>query len=266
MTDYRNQESQNKGQQELTLSSLGTSLPANYLNELVKVSDEKTAKELGRVFFTYKAFYDGDSKHTNKLANCSISSIMNALVSCAQTGLWPHAAVDYIYLYPIGNKAEFKIGYQGLIKLMCKHSRVKLVTADVVRQDEKFDFETLKHERSFETLNNDIIGAYAIADFTDGGIISSFMGKKELDKAQSCAPFQNVWKKWPAEMSKKSAVRRLSKMVLPQLGDDEDKKKYLKAAIEIDNKEYDLGTTIETDYKVGTPDQLLEIIEAEDKE
>lgn len=263
MTDYHNQETQNKGQQELTLSSLGNSLPENYLNELVKVSNEKAAKELGRVFFTYKSFYDGDSKHPKKLATCSISSIMNGLVSCAQTGLWPDPAVNYVYFYSIGNKAIFKIGYQGLMKLMCKHSKIKFVNADVVRKDENFDFTTLAHERSFETLNNDIIGAYAVAYFTDGGHIASFMGKKELETAQSCAPTQNVWKKWREEMSKKSVMRRLSKMLLPQLTEEHDTKKNLKAAIEIDNKEYDLGTTIETEYKVGTPDELLEIIENE---
>lgn len=248
-------------QQISTLKDLGrNTFPAVYLKELSKISGQSKAKELARVFFTYQAFYDGDSAHDNKLRDCSVSSIMNCLVQCAQTGLWPSPATNYVYFIPYGGKAKVTISYTGLLKLMSESEDVKLIYADVVREGETCDTETLKHERSFETLNNPIVGAYAVAILENGERLKCLMGTNDLQKIKGKAKTKKVWDEWDGEMSKKAPLRRLYKMLMPQL---KHRNPRLEAAIEIENKDYDLGRTIDNEEKPGSPEQILEILENE---
>ena len=247
-----------------TLKDLRNKLPESYIAELAKVSNAKEAEELARIFFTYQALYDDDHDHKNKLKDCSVSSIMHCLVSCASTGLWPNAAIKYVYIVPINGKADFKIDYKGLVKLMSDHSSVKVVKAGVVREGETVDPHTFDHQWTFETLNNPIIGAFALVKLTNGEVISTALGTKDLDAIESCAKTKRVWEKWGGEMAKKAALRRVSKMVLPQLKGEQGKVDRLQAAINIEHKEYDLGRTIDSEPP-ATADEVLELLEEEEK-
>lgn len=244
------------------LKDLRNKLPATYLGELAKVSSEKKATELARIFFTYQHLYDNDPDHKNKLGECSISSIMTCLLVCAKTGLWPDPVTNYIYFIPYGTRAKPEISYQGLVHLMSASDDVILIYADVVREGEKCNPDTLEHHRSFESLNNPIIGAYAACKFKNGEILKCVMGKDELNKVKAVAKTKRVWDAWFEEMCKKAVLRRLSKMVLPQLREVCTK---LKAALAQENSDYDIGRTLDHDEAVN-PDQLMEMLEKEGKE
>lgn len=59
----------------------------------------------------------------------------------------------------------------------------------------------------------EIIGAYAIVWFREGdpNWQAEVINKDELAKIQRCAKQQYIWRSWPEEMAKKSAINRLSK-------------------------------------------------------
>lgn len=137
---------------------------------------------------------------------------------------------------------------------------MKFVHSDVVREGEMCDTNTLKHERSFETLNNPIVGAYAVAILQNGEKPKCLLGKKDLQAIKSKAKTKKVWDEWEGEQSKKSAVRRLVKTLLPQL---KHKNAKLEAAIKVENQDYDLGRTIDSEEKPGSPEQIMEILENE---
>lgn len=227
-----------------TLQDLNTgSLRNSFLKELEKVITPEKAHSLGRVFFTYQAIWDADKDHKYKFVDCSTASIMHALISCAETDLYPSAAHKYVYVYPMGNnKVKFEISYMGLIRLLTRHPDVVSVNAQVFREGEKFILKSpseFEHLPDFETINNPIKGSYAWVEFKNHPTMICMLGSDDLKAIRACAKSDRAWGKWYGEMCKKAAIRRLYKMVLPQLDEAHDKTlEPLKQALKIDDEEY----------------------------
>lgn len=73
-----------------------------------------------------------------KLANCTQSSFLAAMMSAAQLGLEPNTSLGQAYLIPYGNQCQFQIGYMGMIQL-AKRSGLR-VTARVVYENDEFEY------------------------------------------------------------------------------------------------------------------------------
>lgn len=161
------------------------------------------------------------------------TSIINSVKNISLIGLTLNPAMKYAYLVPRNGKCTLDISYIGMIKLLTDAGTVKNITADVVYQSEvdngRFDYRKgsdpyLKHKPDVftpESKKGEMVGAYAIAYFRDGGCQFELMGKEEMDKIKNFSEsYKNEktrkyspWENWEPEMWKKTVLRRLYKML-----------------------------------------------------
>ena len=155
---------------------------------------------------------------------CQWQSLWLACLRACRDGLLPDGREGAIV--PFKGQAQWIAMYQGLLKRFRRSGTFRWVKADVVRQGEEFYHFVDEHgEHIRHTPGDDfespIVKVYAMATTKDGGIFVNVMSIAEANKikAMSKATRDDApWKVWPEEMLKKTALRRLSK-VLPAEGD-----------------------------------------------
>src|SRR5688500_11065144 len=116
---------------------------------------------------------------TKNLAKCEDSSVLGALMTCAQLGLRP-GVLGHAWLLPFwdnrskGYKAQLVIGYQGLIELAHRSGKISSLIARTVYDGDEFDVDygiadTLVHKPNLFGDRGEPVAYYAIAKFTTGG-------------------------------------------------------------------------------------------------
>lgn len=127
------------------------------------------------------------------------------------------------YLIPYGNKLNFQTDYKGEIKFTKQYSTrpIKDIYAKVVREGDEFE-EKIElgipsiYHKPLSFGDADIIGAYAICLFADGGMIYETMSIKDIQAVRnnySKAKNSDAWKNSFEEMAKKTVLRRLCKHI-----------------------------------------------------
>lgn len=124
------------------------------------------------------------------------------------------------YAVPYGQQVQFTPSYTGMVKLAKRFSKRPLtdIYGHVVRDGDEFETgmeDGHEYVRFKPKAFNDgpIVGAFAVAQFADGGIKVEAMSKTQLDavKRMSKAQSGTAWKFFPDEMYRKSVIRRLCK-------------------------------------------------------
>lgn len=126
------------------------------------------------------------------------------------------------YAVPYGQQLQFTPSYKGMVKLAKLYSKRPLtdVYAHVVRDGDEFESgmeDGHEYVRFKPKPFNDgaIVGAFAVAQFKDGGIKVEVMNKAQLDAVKRMSKSQSgtSWKFFPDQMYQKSVVRRLCKNI-----------------------------------------------------
>lgn len=166
------------------------------------------------------------------LLNCMPETIKSSIISVALTGISLNPALKYAYLVPRKSKDGLAccldISYIGMIKILTDAGAVKSVDADVVYENDVFKYSKgsepfLKHEPNILEDRGNPIGVYAIAYFRDGGSQFDIMSRSEVEKVRAMSESWKAeasrkfspWEKWQSEMWKKTALKRLFK-ILPK--------------------------------------------------
>lgn len=154
-----------------------------------------------------------------KLLECSIPSLMAAVMQSAQLGLEP-GLIGHCYIIPYGKEATFIIGYKGMIDLARRSGNIQSIAAHEVYENDFIELiygleENLKHVPWF--LRKDekpqesgkVIGAYMVAKFNDGGHFIHYMPISEIEahRKRSKAFNNGPWVTDYTEMCKKTVVR-----------------------------------------------------------
>lgn len=155
-----------------------------------------------------------------KLLDCDRVSVIDALTTCAQLGLSPSGRLGSAYLIPYGTKCTLVIGYKGYVDLAFRSGDVVGFGAQVVHENEPFevvegfDLSIHKHVREVESPGA-LRAVYAWATLRGGYTVKVLMWAREVlaIKARSKAASSGPWVTDEAEMWKKTAVRRLVKML-----------------------------------------------------
>ena len=165
------------------------------------------------------------------LLQCNPPSFLSALLQSATLGLEPDTALGHSYLIPYGKEATLIVGYEGYIDLAYRSGVVTSIHANVVREDDDFDWGEgsepfVKHKpkavpqsytqgRQIYMSGRDVTHAYAIARLLGGGHVQVVMMKQELDaiKSRSRASHDGPWVTDPIAMYKKTAIRQLRKFL-----------------------------------------------------
>lgn len=155
-----------------------------------------------------------------ELAKFGQAKIMAGLMRGAMLGL------DFFnkeaYLVGYGSDLQYQTSYIGSQKLVKKYSirPVRNIYAELVREDDFFETGINENKR-FVTFkpkafnNKPVIGAFAVAEFSDGDILVETMNVDELEAVRKKSKMGNAgaWKEFTGEMQKKSVIRRLCKKI-----------------------------------------------------
>lgn len=182
------------------------------------------------------------------LLECDKTSLAQAFMSAAEFGLYPGSVSGEAYVLPYKGKAQFQIGYQGLITLLWRAGIS--VNSQIVREKDEFAYEEGQNPRlehrpdPFSTERGEAIGVYAVATLPGTSAkLAKVMGKDEVmkfkefsqAKGSSFSPWNsaNDPELW---MWKKTCIKQLAK-TLP-------KTEVLQRAIAIDNEDSTVGQSM----------------------
>ncbi len=160
------------------------------------------------------------------LLECTKESFFVAVSCCGQLGLEPNLLGD-AYLVPFNNRktgkkeVQFMPGYRGLVNLARRSGEISTIYAEVVKEGDEFQYELgdtprIYHKPSMKDgERRGILYVYAVAKLKDGGIQRVVMSSAEVEgiRKRSRAANDGPWVTDYDEMAKKTALRRLSKLL-----------------------------------------------------
>jgi len=171
---------------------------------------------------------------------CQWLSVWLACMRACRDGLLPDGVEGAIV--PYKEKATWIPMYRGLLRKFQESGHFKWIGANVVREGEEFSHfidDTGEHFRHLPNSNIDaaVVKVYAAATTLKGGVFIAVMQRAEIDKIRKLSRAQRddaPWNQWFDEMAKKTALRRLSKMLpsgsLIVEDEDEDDQPQLRVA------------------------------------
>lgn len=172
------------------------------------------------------------------LKKCTVASVFTAIVNAAELGLDFTPAKGHAYLVPFNNhgtlEAEFMPGYRGFIYLAKNAGVVTKIEAHLVYEKDQFELfygtePKLYHKPCLEESPGKVIGAYAVAFFSNTSPQSDYMRLDELKAIRTRSKAKKgPWATDEGEMMRKTPVRRLFKY-LPSSPD-------IDKALEADNQ------------------------------
>ncbi|MFD2924199.1 recombination protein RecT [Halobacillus naozhouensis] len=173
------------------------------------------ADRLGRIALT-------TIRQNPKLLECSIPSLMGAVMQSAQLGLEP-GLIGHCYLVPFYNgkakqmDVQFIIGYKGMIDLARRSGHIESIYAHTVHENDEFEYELGLHPKLVHKPatgeRGDMEFVYAVAHFKDGGYQFEVFSTNDVEKVKqrSKAGNNGPWKTDYEEMAKKTVIRRMFK-------------------------------------------------------
>lgn len=176
-----------------------------------------------------------------KLAQCTQESVFNCLLQLAQYGLEPDGRNAHLIPFDVRKKqgqdwvvdhtdCTLIIDFKGYAELVMRSGLVSSIHADVVCQNDDFEYDRgfiTKHKIDFKKPRGEAYAAYAVVRFRDGTEKCEVMPKEDIlairDRSQGWKSFKQGYAKqspWnPAEpvieheMWKKTCFRRITKWV-----------------------------------------------------
>ena len=163
-----------------------------------------------------------DKSGTPALQSCTGQSIEKSLLDMISQGWDLRKKQCYLIVY--GNSLTVQESYFGKQKRAKTYNRNLLdIYAQVIYQGDVFEtkIETdgrkvlVKHESPFKNQNNPILGAYAVAVFSDGKTLCDVMTIQEIQKSWAMSRTGGaVHKQFPVEMCRKTVKSRLAKALV----------------------------------------------------
>lgn len=159
---------------------------------------------------------------TPKLMSCTRESFMECLLTLSAFGIEPDGR--RAHLIPYGDKCTLVIDWKGLAELAMRSGIIAKLHADLVCENDEFDFNVgaiIKHRIDFRKDRGEPYAAYAMAETKDGAVFVQVMTKAEIEKIRDASQgykgalkynkTDSPWMTAPGEMWKKTCFRRLSK-------------------------------------------------------
>lgn len=150
------------------------------------------------------------------LFKCTQDSVLKCLLDLAAVGL--EADGRHAHLIPYGQVCTLVLDYKGLVKLVLQSGNVSTIHADVVFENDQFDFwygtgQKLEHRPLRKGERGVVTCAYSYVRMKDGTETFEVMSLEDLNgiRERSRAKNNGPWKTDTNEMYKKTVFRRHSK-------------------------------------------------------
>lgn len=186
------------------------------------LESQKEALPLGfntKRFLQNAVFLIRDGK--SDFSKCEPVSIVRTLMKASFLGLDPMNGE--CYAIPYGNQCQFQTDYKGEVKLCKKYSirEVQDIYSKVVRKGDDFVEKIVDGRQTIEFSplpfnGNEIVGAFAVVLYKDGGMSYEVMSKADIESVRtnySKAKDSSAWRNSYDEMCKKTVLRRLCKHI-----------------------------------------------------
>lgn len=154
------------------------------------------------------------------LLDCDQRSLASSLIEAATLGLEVDGVQGHGYLVPFNKRVTFMPGYKGLLELARRSGQVSSIDARVVYEGEVFEYAfglepVLRHIPGQERDPKKLVAAYAVCHLKDGGKQFEVLIKADVEmiRSRSRAGTSGPWVTDTAEMWRKTALRRLCKML-----------------------------------------------------
>lgn len=160
-----------------------------------------------------------------KLKNCDQQSVLGAAFVAASLDLPIDTNLGRAYIIPYGGKAQFQVGYRGLVELAIRTGQYRDMNSVEVYEDEikeynpilgklKFVDDFSKCTQRASGQEDKIVGYYAFYELLTGFSKGLYMTKEQvINHAQKYSQTYNfkggVWQTHFNEMAKKTVLKRL---------------------------------------------------------
>lgn len=154
------------------------------------------------------------------LAKYGQAQIIGGLLKGAYLGLDFYS--KECYLIPYGKQLNYQTDYRGAKKLAKKYSirPIKDIYAELVREGDIIEKVIVNGEQSinFKPIvfnDGNVIGAFAVCLYEDGGILCDTMSLADLENTRKSSKASNspAWKNFTGEMYRKTVLHRLCKQI-----------------------------------------------------
>lgn len=172
----------------------------------------------------YLAQIVSEARRNPNLLECTRPSLISTIAACAQLNLSLGSLLGHAWIIPYRNnqkgitEAQFQIGYKGWIELGRRSGKVRTISAQVVYENDLFEFEygSTPYLRHVPAKSNpgEIIAFYAIVHLDDGSPQFEVMWRHQVDAHyKKYAPKNPIWAKNYEEMAKKTVIKKLFKLL-----------------------------------------------------
>ena len=160
-----------------------------------------------------------------KLQQCSKESLLASMMLSAQLGLEPNSPLQESYVIPYGTKAEFQVGYRGLLKLAWNSGLITLIDYDKICENDKYEYTKgfdakFSHQPAFGDRGK-AIAYYAYAEIKGGGKALHLMSTEEVEThakrfSKAYKSSSSPWKSDFDAMAIKTVIIQLADKKLPK--------------------------------------------------
>ena len=185
---------------------------------------------------TVANYFEGDKEKTMKfmsavvrsvqkipeLLHCERGTLMTAFMSAAEYQLYPSSVSGEAYVLPYKGKAQFQLGYQGVITLLYR-AGISSIRTNIVYEHDDFQYEEgleahLVHKPDmFAADKGKAIGVYAVAE-VNGTKLFKVMSAAEVMKFREFSQGKSSeYSPWNAKndpelhMWRKTVIKQLAK-------------------------------------------------------
>jgi recombination protein RecT len=177
---------------------------------------------------------------TPNLIKCESITVVNSFMTMAQLGLMPSDVSGEAYVLPYNGKAQFQLGYQGLVTLFYR-AGVSAIYADIVRENDELKIingninHNVDHTKSMRARGK-AIGAYVVINYK-GNLMGKYMHGDDIvaHGANFSKSFKSEYSPWNEKndpelwMWKKTVLKQAAKLM--------PKNETINHAIKEDNQE-----------------------------
>jgi len=166
----------------------------------------------------------------NILEKCDKGSVAEALLKMVVYGVSP--IKKQCYFIPYGNKLECSISYAGNIAIAKRYGKLKTIKANAIFKGDTFEFEVdavtgrrkiIKHIQTLDSIGtNEIVGAYAVYELTDGVTDVEVMNINQIRMAWGQGGSKGAspaHKNFADQMAAKTVINRACKLLISSSDD-----------------------------------------------
>ena len=154
-------------------------------------------------------------QRTPKLADCTQASLFKCLLDLSAMGLEPDGRKAH--LIPYGSECTLVIDYKGLLELVRNSGDVTSIRAENVCANDQFSWANgvVDHAVDWLKPRGEMLAVYAVATLKSGEVQTAVLTNEEIEsiRKRSRSGNSGPWATDTGEMRKKSALRRLCKLL-----------------------------------------------------